>query len=57
LGNRCDDVSFAVGVAGGAWLTPRLGGTTVMVIAMLIAAAIAAGPRGLDPIPEWGDLK
>jgi uncharacterized membrane protein YoaK (UPF0700 family) len=49
--------AFAVGAAGRAWLTPRLGGATLMVIAALIAAAIAAGPRGLDPIPEWSDLK
>jgi uncharacterized membrane protein YoaK (UPF0700 family) len=48
--------AFAIGAAGGAWLTPRLGGATLMPVAALIAAAIAVGPRGLDPIPEWTDL-
>ena len=49
--------AFGAGAAGGAWLTPRLGGATLVPIAALIAVAIAAGPRGLDPIPDWTDLK
>jgi uncharacterized membrane protein YoaK (UPF0700 family) len=49
--------AFAVGAVAGAWLTPRLGGATLLPVAALIAAAIAAGPRGLDPIPDWSDLK
>jgi uncharacterized membrane protein YoaK (UPF0700 family) len=49
--------AFAVGAAGGAWLTPRLGGATLVLVAALIAAAIVAGPRGMDPIPDWTDLK
>jgi uncharacterized membrane protein YoaK (UPF0700 family) len=49
--------AFAAGAAGGAWLTPRLGGATLVPVAALIAAAVAAGPRGLDPIPDWTDLK
>jgi uncharacterized membrane protein YoaK (UPF0700 family) len=49
--------AFGAGAAGGAWLTPRLGGATLGAVAALIAAAIAAGPRGLDPIPDWTDLK
>lgn len=49
--------AFAVGAAAGAWLTPRLGGATLAPVAALIAAAIAVAPRGLDPIPDWRDLK
>jgi uncharacterized membrane protein YoaK (UPF0700 family) len=50
-------LAFAVGAAGGAWLTPLLGGATLLPIAALIAAVIAIGPGGLDPIPDWTDLK
>jgi uncharacterized membrane protein YoaK (UPF0700 family) len=49
--------AFGAGAAAGAWLTPRLGGATLVAVAALIAAVIAAGPRGLDPIPDWSDLK
>jgi uncharacterized membrane protein YoaK (UPF0700 family) len=49
--------AFGVGAAGGAWLTPRLGGATLVAVAALIAAAVAAGPGRLDPIPAWTDLK
>jgi uncharacterized membrane protein YoaK (UPF0700 family) len=49
--------AFAAGAAGGAWLTPRLGGTTLLVVAALIAAAIVAGAKALDPVPDWTDLK
>jgi uncharacterized membrane protein YoaK (UPF0700 family) len=49
--------AFGAGAAAGAWLTPRLGGATLLPVAVLIAAVIAAGPRGLDPIPDWSDLK
>jgi len=49
--------AFSAGAAGGAWLTPRLGGATLAAVAALIAVAIAAGPRRLDPIPGWPDLK
>jgi uncharacterized membrane protein YoaK (UPF0700 family) len=49
--------AFAAGAAGGAWLTPRLGGATLVPVAALIAAAVAAGPRELDPIPDWTGLK
>jgi uncharacterized membrane protein YoaK (UPF0700 family) len=49
--------AFAVGAAGGAWLTPSLGGATLVPIAALIAAAIVAGPRGMDPVPDWTDLR
>jgi uncharacterized membrane protein YoaK (UPF0700 family) len=49
--------AFGVGAVTGAWLTPRLGGATLLAVAALIAAAIGAGPRGLDPIPDWSDLK
>jgi uncharacterized membrane protein YoaK (UPF0700 family) len=49
--------TFGVAAAGGAWLTPRLGGATLVAVAALIAAAIAAGPRRLDRIPGWTDLK
>jgi uncharacterized membrane protein YoaK (UPF0700 family) len=49
--------AFSAGAAGGAWLTPRLGGATLVAVAALIAAAIAAGPRRLDPIPGWTGLK
>lgn len=49
--------AFGVGAAAGAWLTPRLGGATLLAVAALIAAAIAVSLRGLDPIPEWSDLE
>ena len=49
--------AFGVGAAAGAWLTPRLGGATLVAVAALIAAAIAVSPRGLDPIPDWSDLE
>jgi uncharacterized membrane protein YoaK (UPF0700 family) len=49
--------AFAAGAVAGAWLAPWLGGMTLLAVAALIAAAIAAGPRGLDPIPDWSDLK
>jgi uncharacterized membrane protein YoaK (UPF0700 family) len=49
-------VAFGAGAAAGGWLTPRLAGATLVAIAALIGAAIVAGPRELDPIPEWGDL-
>jgi uncharacterized membrane protein YoaK (UPF0700 family) len=49
--------AFGAGAVAGAWLTPRLGGATLVAVAALIAAVIAAGPRGLDPIPDWSDLK
>lgn len=49
--------AFGVGAVAGAWLTPRLGGATLLALAALIAAAIAVSPRGLDPIPDWSDLK
>jgi uncharacterized membrane protein YoaK (UPF0700 family) len=49
--------AFGAGAIAGAWLTPRLGGATLLPVAALIATAIAAGPRGLDPIPDWRDLK
>lgn len=50
-------VAFGAGAAAGAWLTPRLGGAALLPVAALIAVAIGAGPGGLDPIPEWTDLK
>jgi uncharacterized membrane protein YoaK (UPF0700 family) len=49
--------AFGIGAAADACLTPRLGGATLLAIAALIAAAIAASPRGLDPIPDWSDLE
>lgn len=49
--------AFAAGAAAGAWLAPRLGGAMLLPVAVLIAVAIAAGPRGLDPIPDWSDLQ
>ncbi len=49
--------AFGAGAIAGAWLTPRLGRATLMPVAALIATVIAAGPRGLDPIPDWRDLK
>jgi uncharacterized membrane protein YoaK (UPF0700 family) len=44
--------AFGARAAAGAWLAPRLGGAALLPVAALIAAAIATGPRGLDPIPE-----
>ena len=50
-------VAFGAGAGGGAWLTPRVGGGTLVAIAVVIAAVIAVAPRRLDPIPDWSDLK
>jgi uncharacterized membrane protein YoaK (UPF0700 family) len=49
-------LAFAVGAAAGAWLTPRLGAGTLLAVAALVGVVIAAGPRELDPIPEWSRL-
>ena len=49
--------AFAAGALAGAWLTPRLGGMTLLPVAALVAAAIAAAPRRSDPIPGWNDLR
>jgi uncharacterized membrane protein YoaK (UPF0700 family) len=49
--------AFGAGAAAGGWLTPRLGAATLLPVAVLIAAAVAAGPRGLDPIPDWSELE
>jgi uncharacterized membrane protein YoaK (UPF0700 family) len=49
--------AFGAGAVAGAWMTPQLGGATLLAVAALIAAAIAAGPQRLDPIPDWGDLE
>ena len=49
--------AFGAGAVAGAWMTPQLDGATLLAVAALIAAAIAAGPQRLDPIPDWGDLE
>jgi uncharacterized membrane protein YoaK (UPF0700 family) len=49
--------AFGAGAAGGAWLTPRLRGATLVTVAALNVAAIVAGPRRLDRIPGWTDMK
>ena len=49
-------LAFTVGALAGAWLTPRLGGMTLLPVATLVAAAIAVAPRRMDPIPSWNDL-
>jgi uncharacterized membrane protein YoaK (UPF0700 family) len=49
--------AFCAGAGGGAWLTPRLGGETLVAIAAVIAAVVAVAPWRLDPIPHWSDLK
>ena len=49
-------IGFAIGALAGAWLTPRLGGMTLLPVAALVAAAIVAAPRGIDPIPGWAEL-
>ena len=55
IGALC--VAFAIGALMGAWLTPRLGNLTLLPVAALVAAALAAAPRGLDPIPDWKNLR
>ena len=55
MGALC--VAFASGALLGAWLTPRLGNLTLLPVAALVAATLAAAPRGLDPIPDWKDLR
>ena len=49
-------VAFGIGALAGAWLTPRMGGLTLLPVAALVAGAVAAAPRRLDPIPSWKDL-
>ena len=55
MGALC--AAFAIGALMAAWLTPRLGGLTLLPVAALVAATIAAAPRGLDPIPGWKNLR
>ena len=55
LGALC--LAFGMGALMGAWLTPRLQNLTLLPIAALVAATLAAAPRGLDPIPDWKDLR
>ena len=55
MGALC--AAFAIGALMAAWLTPRLGNLTLLPVAALVAAAMAAAPRGLDPIPDWKDLQ
>ncbi len=49
-------LAFAAGALAGAWLTPILEGLTLLPVAVLVAAAVAVAPRGLDPLPGWKDL-
>lgn len=55
MGALC--TAFGAGALAGAWLTPRLGELTLLPVAALVAATIAAAPRGLDPIPGWKNLQ
>ena len=55
MGALC--IAFASGALMGAWLTPRLGNLTLLPVAALVAAALVAAPRGLDPIPDWKNLR
>ena len=50
-------VAFTVGALVGSWLTSRLGELTLLPVAALVAATIAAAPRRLDPIPDWNNLQ
>ena len=50
-------IAFGAGALAGAWLTLRLGQWTLLPVVALVAATIAAAPRGLDPIPDWDDLR
>ncbi len=49
--------AFGAGALAGAWLTPRMGDLTLFPVVALVAATIAAAPRGLDPIPGWKTLR
>ena len=55
MGALC--VAFASGALMGAWLTPHLGNLTLLPVAALVAATLAAAPRGVDPIPDWENLR
>ncbi len=55
IGALC--AAFAIGALVAAWLTPRLGSLTLLPVAALVAASLAAAPRGLDPIPDWKNLR
>ena len=55
MGALC--VAFAIGALVAAWLTPRMGNLTLLPVAALVAATLAAAPRGLDPIPDWKNLQ
>ena len=55
LGALCG--AFGFGGLFAALLTPRLGNLTLLPIAALVAATIAAAPRRLDPIPDWRNLE
>ena len=45
-------LAFGTGALLGAWLTPRLGGLTLLLVAALVATALAVSPRHLDPDPR-----
>ena len=55
MGALC--VAFGSGALMGAWLTPHLGNLTLLPVAALVAATLAAAPRGVDPIPDWKNLR
>lgn len=49
-------LAFFAGALVGAWLTPRLHGSTLAVIAAMIAAVLLTGRRVPDPVPGWDEL-
>ncbi len=50
-------LAFLGGALLGAWLTPRLHGSTLAAVATLVAAALLIGLNVPDPIPDWDRLE
>ena len=55
MGALC--IAFGIGAPMCTWLTPHLGNLTLLPVAALVAATLAAAPRGPDPIPDWKNLR
>ena len=54
MGALC--LSFLLGAVLGGWLSPRLHGLSLVVLAGLVVTAALVAPQSLDPLPDWKDL-
>ena len=54
MGALC--LAFVLGAVLGGWLSPRLHGLSLVVLAGLVATAALVAPQDLDPLPDWKEL-